>query len=75
MINKYINHKILSMNYSNIGTRPHKHTDYAKLKLHNLKWAANRLEMDEDSSTERKTWQVYSFGKINVLRLHLNQSR
>ena len=31
--------------------------------------------MDEDSSTEQKTWQVYSFGKRNVLRLHLNESR
>ena len=26
--------------------------------------------MDEDSSTEQKTWQVYSFGKRNVFRLH-----
>ena len=31
--------------------------------------------MDEDSSMEQKTWQVYSFGKRNVLRLHLNESR
>ena len=23
--------------------------------------------MDEDSSTEQKTWQLYSFGKRNVL--------
>ena len=29
--------------------------------------------MDED--TEQKTWQVYSFGKRTVLRLHLNESR
>ena len=28
--------------------------------------------MDEDSSTEQKTWQVYSFGKRNVFMLHLN---
>ena len=33
-----------------------------------------RLGMDKDS-TEQKTWQVYSFGKINVFRLHLNESR
>ena len=26
--------------------------------------------MDEDSGTEQKTWQVYSFGKINVFKLH-----
>ena len=31
--------------------------------------------MDEDSSTEQKTWQVYSFGKRNVFRLHLNEAR
>ena len=30
-----------------------------------------RLEMDEDSSTEWKTWQAHSFGKRNVFRLHL----
>ena len=33
-----------------------------------------RLEMDEDSRTEQKTWQVYSFWKRNVFRLHLNES-
>jgi len=33
-----------------------------------------RLEMDEDSSTEQKIWPIYSFGKINVFRLHLNES-
>jgi len=31
--------------------------------------------MDEDSSTEQKTWQVYSFGGKKVFRLHLNESR
>ena len=31
--------------------------------------------MDEDNITEQKTRQVYSFGKINVFRLHLNDSR
>ena len=30
--------------------------------------------MDEDSSTKQKTWQVYSFGKRNVFRLHLSES-
>ena len=34
-----------------------------------------RLEMDEDGSTEQKAWQVYSFGKRNVFRLHFNESR
>ena len=33
-----------------------------------------RLEMDEDSSMEQKTWQVYSFGKSYVFRLYLKQS-
>ena len=31
--------------------------------------------MDKDISTEQKTWQVYSFGKRNVFRLDLNESR
>ena len=31
--------------------------------------------MDEDSSLEQKTWQIYSFGKRNVFRLDLNESR
>ena len=31
--------------------------------------------MDEDSSTEQKTCQVYSFEKRNVFRLLLNESR
>ena len=31
--------------------------------------------MDEDFSTEQKTWQVYNFGKRNVFRLDLNESR
>ena len=31
--------------------------------------------MDEDVSTEQKTWQVYNFGKINVFRLNLNEAR
>ena len=45
------------------GTPTHKHSNYIKLNLHSSKqW----LEMDEDSSMEQKTWQVYSFGKINV---------
>ena len=36
----------------------------------------SKLEMDEDSRTEQKTWrQAYSFGKRNVFRLHLNESR
>ena len=31
--------------------------------------------MDEDSSAKQKTWQVYSFGKRNVFRLYLNESK
>ena len=30
-----------------------------------------RPEMDEDSSTERKTWQVYNFGKNIVLSINV----
>ena len=31
--------------------------------------------MDENSSTEQKTGQAYNFGKRNVFRLDLNESR
>ena len=31
--------------------------------------------MNKDISTEQKTWQVYNFGKRNVFRLNLNESR
>ena len=31
--------------------------------------------MDEDISTEQKTWQVYNLGKRTVFRLDLNESR
>ena len=31
--------------------------------------------MDENISTEQKTWQVYNFVKTNVFRLDLNESR
>ena len=54
-------------------TYTHKHSDYAKLTLCSLKQAAT--EMVEDSSMEQKAWQVYSFGKRNVFRLHLKESR
>ena len=40
-----------------------------------LKNGQQRLEMDEDSSTEHKTRQVYSFGKRSVFRLHFNETR
>ena len=31
--------------------------------------------MNEDGNREQKTWQVYSFGKRHVFRLHLHESR
>ena len=54
--------------------RTHAHTHihtHAQLK----KGGKQRLEMDEDSSTEQKTLHVYNFGKSNVIRLNLNESR
>ena len=58
--------------HTNTQALTHAHSDYTGIYLHTLKQAENR--MDEDSSTERKTWQVHSFGKRNVFRLHLNES-
>ena len=68
---------VLSAN-THRGTRTHEHSDYTKLNLHSLKTGSKRrLEMDGDSSTDQKTWQVqvYSSGKRNVFRLDLNESR
>ena len=58
------------------GTSIHKHSDYTKLNIHSLKRAANARETwNEQRSTEQKTWQVYNFGKRNVFRFDLNESR
>ena len=56
-------------------THTHKHSDYKKVTLHSLKWAANRDLMDKKSRMKQKTCQVYNFGKRNVFSLHLNESR
>ena len=48
--------------HTNTGTPTHEHTDNAKLNIQNLKWAANRLEKDEDSSSEWKNMAIV-FGK------------
>ena len=60
--------------HTHTGTCTHKHSDCTKPNLHSLKQAANR-DLDKDSNMEPKTWQVYSFGKRNVFRLHLSESR
>ena len=59
----FIKHKILSVEIIlNTHSQAPQHTSI--LAIQRLKWAANRDETDEDSSTEWKAWQVYSFGKI-----------
>lgn len=47
------------------------HLIYTELKQIKNK----RLEVEEDSGMEQKTWQVYCFGKRHVLRFDLNESR
>ena len=49
--------------HTHTHTHTHKHSDYTKLNLHSLKRAANRDLRWMNSSTERKTWQVYSLEK------------
>ena len=72
MIEVFIKHKILSVEtVLNTHAQAHQHTGYTKLQM----GSKQRLETDEDSSTEWKAWRVYSFGKITVFRLHLNESR
>ena len=59
-----------------VGTRTHKHSDYTKLNIHSLKRAANARETwNGYRRREQKTWQVYNFGKRNVFRLDLSESR
>ena len=70
IIRVFIKRKILSIEpvlstHTRIHTEAPAHTSIlnTKLNVHSLKRAANGDKMDEDSSTEQKTWQVYSFGK------------
>ena len=64
-----------------VHAHTHRHLHTCALKLYKaqptqFKMGSNqRPETDEDSSTEQKTWQVYSFGKNNNFRLYLNESR
>ena len=50
------------------STPTHKHSDYTKQQM------PGRLGMDKDARN-RKIWQVCNFGKRNVFRLDLNESR
>ena len=47
--------------YTHTEAHTHKHSDYTKLNLHSLKWAAT--EMDEDISTEQKHGRSTVLGK------------
>ena len=58
------------------GTSTHKHSDYTKLNIHSLKQEENTRETwNESRCMEQKTRQVYNFGKRNVFRFDLNESR
>ena len=67
--------------YHTTHNQPHNtHTHMSLLTLQNLIYtqlktgSKQRLETDEDSSTEQKTWQVYRFwGRRNVLRCDLKE--
>ena len=60
-------------------THTHKHSDYPKPNLHSLKLGSKqKLEMDEDSCVEQKTWRVYSFlgeEKKEVFRIHFSPEK
>ena len=55
------------------GTRTHKHSDYTKLNLHSLKWAANGdlIKMDEDSGTEHKNMAGLQFWENTFFKVSL----
>ena len=61
--------------HTHTHTHTYEHSDYTKLNLHSLRQAADLGWMKTAAWNRKKTWQVYSFGKRNVLRLHLNESR
>ena len=90
IINKvFLQHKILSLEtilsasappppppHTHTGTRTHNHSGYTNLNIHSSKRAANARETwNGYRRTEQKTWQVYKFGKRNVFRLDLDESR
>ena len=58
-----------------VPTCTNEHSDYTKLNFHSLEQAADRLEMDKDSSMEQKTGRVYSLGKRYVFKLHFKDAR
>ena len=85
-IKVFIKCKILSVEsilgahaHAHTPTHTHMHTQHTSiLTIQNLIYTQHRqqgLEAEEDSSMERKTWQVYSFGKRKVLRFDLNEPR
>ena len=61
--------------HTHTHTQTHECTGYTKLHLHTTSEdKKQRLEAEEDSSAERKTLQVYVFGKRTVLRFYLKAS-
>ena len=60
--------------HTHTDTCTYKHADYTKLNLHSLKQVPANRDLRQ-KKLKLKTWHVYSFGKRNVFRLHLNESR
>ena len=80
----FLKHKIVSMEtvisaYTHRQCHPHAQAFWPyKAKIYtaqNGQQMPRRPGMDEDISMEQETCQVYSFGKRNVSRLGLNESR
>ena len=78
IIKLFVQRKIMSLKailsaYTRTYTEAPAHTNILTTRL---KTGSKRgLDVDDDSSTEQKIWQVCSFGKRNVFRLHLTESR
>ena len=79
IIKVFVKRKIVSLEtILSAYARAHTHPYTQAFQLYKVKFTTDskrRLEMDEDSSTDQKTWQVYNFVKRNIFRLHLNESR
>ena len=76
ILNAYRRTRTHTHTHTHTGTRTHEHSDYTKLNLHSLKRAANRhLRWMTTAARNRKHGRSTVLGKINVFRLHLNESR
>ena len=70
--------KLFSLTHTHARThaRTHTHTQAsAHASISSIQDNKQGLQAEDDSSSERKTWQIYCFGNRNLLRFDLKESR